>query len=265
MTTDDLLADHVATITARQVLCRYAAAALVDPQTGSWRLLADGDSQAAVSKAAAILRGQRGAIAEPLARGELPLAKLDPAAIFRALPRSPDELNALYEKTFGLLVSSSCPPYATEYIDQKLTFERSHALADISGFYRAFGFEPSREHPERQDYLVLQLEFLASLLGLQRQARQAPGARAAERARICQSAYRRFLAEHVVWWLPTFARLLSLRSVDGFYAQVAQFLAAWTAAERAVNGIAPTNEGAVPSRVEPPDACEGCALQAAML
>jgi TorA maturation chaperone TorD len=250
---------------ARQTLCRFLATCLVDPRVGSWSPLASPETQAAVIEAAALVRHQPRAMADPLARGETSLAHLRPEAIFRALPRSPDELNALYEKTFGLLVSSACPPYEMEYIDQKFTFQRSQTLADVAGFYRAFGLEPARQHPERQDHLALELEFLASLLGLERYAGQQSEAVARQRGETCRLAYRRFLAEHVAWWTPTFARLLSLRSSDGFYAEVAQFLTAWTAAERALTGVAPNDGPVSPSRIEPPEVCEGCALADAVL
>lgn len=124
---------------ARRACYRYAALALADPRSGSWHELADARSQQLVAAAAALMREEPSATAEPLALGELPLASLRPERMCECLPHTPEKLNAAYERVFGLLVSGNCPPYETEYIDGKLTFQRSQELANIAGFYRAFG------------------------------------------------------------------------------------------------------------------------------
>jgi TorA maturation chaperone TorD len=245
---------------ARQSLYRFAALTLADPRRNTWAQLSHPLTAQLVRAAAALVRSEPAAEADPLGLGERPLADLNPAEVLAKLPGSADALNAVYEQTFGLLVSSNCPPYETEYINSKFTFQRSQGLADIAGFYRAFGLEPSTEHPERQDHLALELEFMAFLLGLERAAIESDSADGAERGAICRDAQRKFLAEHLVWWTPTFARLLSLRDPGGFYDSVSQFLAAWITAERALAGISRHVGQVVPSTVERPEECSGCLL-----
>lgn len=245
---------------ARQALYRFTAMALVDPRAGTWRQLSDLRTDPLLDAAAAVVRHDPAAKADTLALGERPLEDLDPAAVLKRLPATAAELNGEYERTFGLLVGSACPPYETEYIHGKFTFQRSQTLADVSGFYRAFGLKPSDWFPERHDHIVQELEFMALLLGLERRAADSQAADRHERIEVCRDAQLRFFREHLVWWAPAFARLLARENAGGFYAAVGNFLAALMAAERSLLGVEPPVAGAAPSTLEPPDACDGCQL-----
>jgi len=252
--------DDTALLLARRACYRLIAFALADPQTGSWDELADPATHDLVIQAAEILRDEDVAAARPLALGEHPLADLDPARLFGRLPKSVAELNDLYEANFGLLSGSKCPPYETEYVPSKFTFQRSNMLADIAGFYQAFGLQTSSSYPDRPDHIVLECEFLAQVMYLQWQAAQSAAADATPRAAVCQQAMQRFLEEHVVWWAPAFAKLLARQDPGGFYEAVAHFLAVLVAAERALAGIAPPQHAAEPSPIENADQCSGCEL-----
>ncbi len=174
------------------------------------------------------------------------------------LPDSEEGLNADFERSFGLLVTCPNPPYETEYIGEKLTFQRSQHLADIAGFYRAFGLEPSSDRPERPDHIVLELEFMAFLIGLERQADQAFRL---DRVEICRKAQTRFLEEHLAWWVPAFARLLKKENPDGFPSAVGELLRAFMPAERGLLKISPFTGKVEIRDAERPEDCDGCILQ----
>jgi TorA maturation chaperone TorD len=245
---------------ARRACYRLVALALADPQTGSWNELADPTTRDLALQAAEILRDEDAAVARPLALGERPLADLDPTRLLAQLPKSAAELNDLYEDNFGLLGGSKCPPYETEYVPSKFTFQRSNMLADVAGFYRAFGLETSSSNRDRQDHIALEFEFVAQVLYLQCQAIQAATQEAAAQAEVCEQAVHRFLQEHVVWWAPAFAKLLAHQDPGRFYEAVAHFLAALIAAERALSRIEPPQHDVEPSLIENADQCSGCEL-----
>ncbi len=249
---------------ARQAIYRFASLAFLDPRAGTWSQLRRAGVEDCVLAAAELLRADDvAAFAEP-GLGEFPPAALDPASAFARLPGTSDELNAEYETTFGLLVSCDCPPYETEYIDSKFSFQRSKELAEIAGYYQAFGLQTSDRHRERQDHISLELEFMAVLIALETLAAARPrGDPDADQHRdVCRQAQTSFLEGHLAWWLPAFARLLGHLHGDGFYAASARLLAAFMPIERALLGVRSRGSfGAQPYTLERPEECEGCLLQ----
>jgi TorA maturation chaperone TorD len=245
---------------ARQALYRFAALSLVDPRAGSWRHLRCAAEHSLLPNAAALIRALPEVRSVKLGIGERPAKLLDPTAVLDRLPKSPDALNIEYETTFGLVVGSACPPYETEYIGSKFAFQRSNGLADISGFYHAFGLMIADGRAERPDHVALELEFMASLLALERRAVEAGFHQSEELLNICRDAQMRFLKEHLAWWVPAFARLLVHEHAGGFYAAVGTFLAALIPAERALLGVEASSQPVGPSPIESPDACTGCQL-----
>ena len=174
------------------------------------------------------------------------------------LPATRDKFNAAFENTFGLLVSNACPPCETEYIPGTYVFQRSNALADISGFYRVFGLVISSSHSERPDHIVQELEFMAFLIGMECQAFDVAVTVRQQRLEICRAAQTRFLREHLSWWTPSFARLLSREEPGGYYEAAGLFLATLIPVDRALLGVEHAGQHAEPSPLERPEDCEGC-------
>jgi TorA maturation chaperone TorD len=245
---------------ARQAVYRFVALSFLDPQLGSWNSLQSLRNDCLLFEAAALIRSLPEASPDAFARGERILELLDPALVLQCLPESERALNARYEAVFGLLVSSNCPPYETEYINSKFAFQRSNTLADVSGFYQAFGLTPSDQRPERPDHIAIELEFMACLLGLERDAATGGMEDRDERRRICRDAQVTFFQQHLAWWAPTFAALLEKADDSGFYSAAGAFLAALIPAERALLGVPAASQAVTRSVAEGPDLCDGCEL-----
>jgi TorA maturation chaperone TorD len=84
-------------------------------------------------------------------------------------------------------------PYETEH-RKGHEFAKAQVLADIMGFYRAFGVYPQSD---RADNIVAELEFM-HLLTLKEA--HAAGAGEADNASLCRDARRKFFTEHVSSW-----------------------------------------------------------------
>jgi TorA maturation chaperone TorD len=250
---------------ARECLYRFLAAALSDPREPRWQLLLDGCNQQLAREAAELLRSEAGSGAVPLGFGEQPPERLDLEPLLRELPRAAADLETEHDRVFGLVPTRECPPYETEYHSTGEPFFRAQQLADVAGFYRAFGLETSRTSPERPDHLALELEFLAFLLLKKRLALESPVREGAEQAALCDEVFQTFFREHVSWWAPSFTVGLRRKAGGGFYAAAAQVLAAFLPAERARLNVPAPRLPLQPALIERPEeqsGCGGCAAQA---
>lgn len=134
------------------------------------------------------------------------------------------DLQAEHRHVFGL-TGSLC--YETEY-GLPHEYRQSQELADIAGFYRAFGFENGGVIRERPDYLPTELEFMHVLTLKESCAREAAQA---EHVEVDVDAQRKFLRDHLARWLPLFDKRLAQSAVAGVYADVAALTVAFVAAE----------------------------------
>jgi hypothetical protein len=107
-----------------------------------------------------------------------------------------------------MVTSKDCPPYETDYCHWEDPTYRASQMADVAGFYRAFGVEPGGERPERPDHVSIELEFVALLY---RKSLVALAAGDSENADVCCMAREAFVRDHVGWWMPTFARCMQRR------------------------------------------------------
>lgn len=129
-------------------------------------------------------------------------------------------LEERYTRLFGHAVHGACPAYELEYGPRDIV-QQSPQLADIGGFYAAFGLELAESATERLDHISIECDFMAVLY-----TREYTAAMQADEDRrlIAHDARRRFFADHIGRWAPAFAYRVT-RADDGFYAAAATLLA----------------------------------------
>jgi putative dimethyl sulfoxide reductase chaperone len=172
------------------------------------------------------------------AAGAAPSAPLEVRALLGELVRAAasvdaDELPEVYVALFDRQVA--CPPYEGAYGVPQLS-GKAMQLADIAGFYAAFGLTAAGRQPDADDHIGAELEFMAALALKEAWARyhEQP-----DHADTAGRAQRTFLDDHLARWGDSFAdRVLELAPA-GFYAAAARLLAAWLRAECARLGVVP--------------------------
>jgi TorA maturation chaperone TorD len=232
---------------ARECLYRFLAAVVAGPSSPGWHQATDAGDQELALKAAQWLQAESD--------------ELRMSCLVEELRAPLDTLRTQHENVFGIVVPKDCPPYETEYYPSQETFGRSQQLADVAGFYRAFGIELAQSVRERPDHLALELEFMAFLL-LKKRMTYAPGDRdpaADEQASICEQAHRAFFQDHLAWWVPVFAANLRRKVHDGYLHALAEVLASWVPAECRRLEVLTVLRPVQPERIEEPEEQSGCA------
>jgi putative dimethyl sulfoxide reductase chaperone len=106
-----------------------------------------------------------------------------------------DRLATEYVRLF--LLRDSCSIHETSYGDGRRMAGRENEMADIAGFYTAFGLELSGDRPDLPDHLATELEFYSALL---MKGAYAESCGLTEAAEIVHSAAARFLESHLGRW-----------------------------------------------------------------
>ena len=106
----------------------------------------------------------------------------------------PTDLQELQEAYMQLFDPVNGPfPYESEHTKTH-EFSKANILADIMGFYRAFGVEPTND---RADHVAAELEFMHFLMVKEMHA-SSKGEH--ENALICRQARESFFREHLAPW-----------------------------------------------------------------
>jgi len=131
-----------------------------------------------------------------------------------------DKIRHEYEVIFNEVTAGHLPLYETEYTSPNV-FAKTQSMADIAGFYRAFGMRIRGRSAERPDLASVELEFMHLLTLMEANAL---ARNETEKAWICSDAQRKFLEAHIGRWLPAFAKLISELETTEFYCRVGNLL-----------------------------------------
>jgi len=148
-------------------------------------------------------------------------------------PSSSEARSREYDRLFCHRTTILCPIYEAEY-DRNRAVSQGPTLADIAGFYRAFGLELAVS--ERPDHIALELEFMSVLAYKEALALQN---NLTEQAQICRDAQKKFLEAHLGRWAGLFAETVMRTSHLEFYRDLARELKAFIEPECALLGAQP--------------------------
>lgn len=149
-------------------------------------------------------------------------------------------------------------PYESHYYRQ--AFGKTREMADVAGFYRAFGFGLA-EHPrELPDFLATELEFM-SLMCLKEAIWLDEGE--AGRVEVVRAAQADFLAAHLGRWVPAFCADLRLAAADlasSLYRDLADLLEHKVFGECELMGVRPdpVEPGPAPAPATADPTCDMC-------
>ncbi|MHC4181949.1 MAG: TorD/DmsD family molecular chaperone [Planctomycetota bacterium] len=136
-----------------------------------------------------------------------------------------------YRSTFGgATVAMDCPPYEM-YFSGSHIWQQTQDLADISGFYKAYGIEMSEdETSSRWDHISVELEFLHFLTYKLAYAIENHGE---EEQESCLEAKKKFLNAHIGRWIYAFSKSVWKKSPEDFYRQAAKLASSFVHIEMA--------------------------------
>ncbi len=142
--------------------------------------------------------------ADSLAEGELKSMISDYRGMLADRMDRIDEVKSEYLSIFDL--GRAIAPYETEHIQEKVS-RKPFELADIAGFYSAFGFslDEDKEHKEVFDHISVELEFMAIITFKEGYAIEL---KLVDEAMIVRDARLKFFNEHLAKWGVTYCRLI---------------------------------------------------------
>jgi putative dimethyl sulfoxide reductase chaperone len=174
--------------------------------------------------------------AEALAPAVAP-AVAEPLARFAAAARATDTAVVGDEYVFLFDRGAKVPPYEGAWEDAPQLAGKAALLADVAGFYAAFGLVPGEAQPDVEDHIAAECEFMSALA---LKEAYALAERDDEGVAITRTAQARFVGDHLGRWSGAFAEALREASPLPYYGALADLLGAWVRAEIEHLGAAPS-------------------------
>lgn len=138
-----------------------------------------------------------------------------------------DELESSFVRLFTVSASPDCPLFETAFLATD-HLQQTSQMADIAGFYRAFGVDTASPG-FRPDDLTVELEFMGFLCRKEADAREHLGA---PRTGQVVRAQREFLASHLACWGTPLGRRIAIKAMnEQFYFAAGEALSDWLTAE----------------------------------
>lgn len=142
--------------------------------------------------------------------------------------RNADEVSMAAEYSRLFLGNGPVSLHETAYGDGRRIAGRTHELADISGFYRAFGVEPSATNPDLPDHICTELEYYSLLLVKQAYAESR---NQLVNRKVTEKAAKTFLEQHLGRWIGALVNNFREHSAASPYLELANALQAVVTAE----------------------------------
>jgi TorA maturation chaperone TorD len=200
-------------------------------RAGVYRLLGAAFAYPAPERLPALLAMARdlGGAADPELRAWL--------ARFAEAVETSDALALTQEHVFLFDRGARCPPYEGAWGEAPQLAGKPALLADVAGFYAAWGMTPAVGEPDMEDHVAAECEFMSALC-LKEARAEAHGE--AERRTITRDAGSAFVADHLGRWTEPFAAALREATPLPYYGALADLLAAWMRLEARRLGVTPT-------------------------
>ena len=149
-----------------------------------------------------------------------------------------DVLSASFWRLFGHTTRGLICACETEYGPDN-GFHQPQQLADIAGFYFAFGLHPVAATDTRADHIACECEFMDFLSRKQAHLldQADAGADLSETLEVTEMAERSFLREHLGRFGRAFAARVATEDGDGYFGALGRLLLAFVDAECARVGV----------------------------
>jgi len=163
-------------------------------------------------------------------KGNILLSQLFQKLIDKVDSLGLEKVKSEFVDIFGHTLSKEITPYALEHLKNSDVFFRTQKLADLNGFYKAFGMEV--ESIERADHISTQTEFISLLLLKEIIAKQN---NLFEEKEICEKALIDFQNEHFLDWVEIFSENMINYVDEEFYMLAGKFLHDFIKKEKSIS------------------------------
>lgn len=196
---------------ARAVLCRTLQRGLMPPRPAAPDGLADAAGMLARHEAVLLLDRRDGEAAAAV------------KALEKAGAAAPEDMRRRHESIFGHTLRGSVCPYETEHGSDAL-FQQGQEMADIAGYYLAFGLSLPEAGAERVDHIACEFEFLQLLALKEAYALEVQDE---EMLEVTRDAWRSFFRDHLGRFGRAFGAGLARADEGGYHGALGRLCSAF--------------------------------------